>query len=89
MLFPLSPSLHAITLAPWVRRTLSFWLSLTIASVPQLVVSRWLTVYHPAHSRGEGKGTWFLSILSGYAIGGAVFVLLQKFKPEQGAKAAQ
>jgi hypothetical protein len=78
-----------LAVQPWVRRTLSFWLSLTITCVPQFVVSHWLTVYHPAHSRGEGKGTWFLSILSGYVVGGAVFLLLQKLKPGQGAKAAQ
>jgi hypothetical protein len=81
--------LACLAVQPWVRRTLSFWLSLTIACVPQFLVSHWLTVYHPAHSRSAGKGAWFLSILSGYVVGGAVFLLLQKLKPGQRAKAAQ
>jgi hypothetical protein len=77
-----------LAVQPWVRRTLSFWLGLAISSVPQLVISRWLTVYHPAHSRAEGKGSWFISILAGYAVGGAVFLLLQKFNPVQQARTA-
>lgn len=81
--------LACLVVQPWVRRTLSFWLSLTIACVPQFIVSHWLTVYHPAQSRGASKGTWFLSIFSGYVVGGAVFLLLQKLKPEQGAEAAR
>jgi hypothetical protein len=81
--------LACLAVQPWVRRTLSFWLSLTIACVPQFVVSQWLSVYHPANSRGTAKGTWFLSILSGYVVGSTVFLLLQKLKPGQGAKAAQ
>jgi hypothetical protein len=69
---------------PWLRRTASFWLSLIVSAVPQFFVSRWLTVYHPAHSRGESKGIWFVSILAGYAIGGVLFLLLQKLKPAEG-----
>jgi hypothetical protein len=79
--------LACLAVQPWVRRTLSFWLSLTIACVPQFIVSHWLTVYHPAQSRSGGKGTWFLSILSGYVVGGAVFLLLQKLKPSQSTQA--
>ena len=81
--------LACLAVQPWVRRTLSFWLSLTIACVPQFVVSHWLTVYHPAGSRGESRGTWLLSILSGYMVGGAVFLLLQKLKTGQTAHAGQ
>jgi hypothetical protein len=78
-----------LAVQPWVRRTLSFWLSLAISCVPQFVVSHWLTVYHPAYSRAEEKGSWFLSILAGYAVGGAVFLLLQKLKPGQETKTTQ
>lgn len=79
--------LACLAVQPWVRRTLSFWLSLTMACVPQFVVSHWLTVNYPAHTRSEEKGIWFLSILSGYVVGGAVFLLLQKLKPTQGTQA--
>jgi hypothetical protein len=75
-----------LSVQPWVRRTLNFWISLTITCVPQLVVSHWLTVYHPAHSRGGGKGIWFLSILSGYVVGGPLFLLLRKLNPYQEAE---
>lgn len=74
------------TVQPWVRRTLSFWLSLGVSCIPQFVVSHWLTVYHP---RTGAKGTWFLSALAGYLVGGALFLLLQKLKPGQVNKAAQ
>jgi hypothetical protein len=78
-----------LAVQPWVRRTLSFWLSLAISCVPQFLISHWLRVYHPAHSRGETKGSAFLSLLAGYALGGSMFVLLQKLKPGRGAKATQ
>jgi hypothetical protein len=80
-------SIACLAVQPWVRRTVSFWASLVISCLPQVVVSHWLTVHHPAHSRGDSKGSWFLSILSGYVVGGAVFLLLQKLRPAQGRKA--
>jgi hypothetical protein len=52
-----------LAVQPWVRRTLSFWLSLAISCVPQFVISHWLNAYHPAHSLGETKGSGFLSLL--------------------------
>jgi hypothetical protein len=67
----------------WVRQTLSFWLSLAIACVPQVAVSRWLIVNHPASSTGEGIGAFFVSILSGYVVGVPVFLLLQRLNPGQ------
>jgi hypothetical protein len=67
----------------WVRQTLSFWLSLAIACVPQVAVSRWLIVNHPASSTGEGIGASFVSIFSGYVVGVPVFLLLQRLKPDQ------
>ena len=78
--------LACLAVQPWVRRTASFWFSLAIACIPQFMVTHWLTVYHPAQSRGEGKGEWFLSILSGYVVGGTVFLLLQKLKPAADAQ---
>ena len=78
-----------LAVQPWVRRTLSFWLSLAISWVPQFVISHWLNVYHPAHSLGETKGSAFLSLLAGYVLGSGVFILLQKLKPTEGAKATQ
>jgi len=78
-----------LAVQPWVRRTLSFWLSLAISCLPQFVISHWLNVYHPAHSLGETKGSAFLSLLVGYLLGGGVFVLLQRLKPGQGTKATE
>lgn len=72
----------------WVRRTPRFWLSLAIASIPQFVVSHWLTVYHPAHTRGELKGSGFISMLTGWILASASFLLFQKLKPEQDIKSA-
>jgi hypothetical protein len=68
---------------PWVRGTVSFWVSLAISSTLQFMVARWLIVYHPAHSRQGDKGLWFLSTFSGYVVGGAVFLLLQELKRRQ------
>jgi hypothetical protein len=78
-----------LAVQPWVRRTLSFWFSLAISCVPQFLTSHWLSVYHPARSMGETKGSAFLSLLAGYALGGSMFVLLQKLKPGQGIKVTQ
>lgn len=67
----------------WVRQTLSFWLSLAIACVPQVAVSRWLIMNHPWNSTSQGIGALFVSILSGYVVGVPVFLLLQRLKPGQ------
>jgi hypothetical protein len=78
-----------LAVQPWVRRTLSFWFSLAISFVPQFVVAHWLAVYHPTHSNSGLKGSGVLSMLAGYALGGSVFVLLQKLKPGQGIRDTQ
>lgn len=78
-----------LAVQPWVIRTLSFWFSLAISFVPQFVVAHWLAVYHPARSGSGLKGSGFLSMLAGYALGGSVFVLLQKLKPGQGTRDTQ
>ena len=85
----ISALIACLAVQPWVRRTLDFWLCLAISFVPQFVVAHWLTVYHPAHSNSEAKGSAFLSMLAGYVLGGALFLLLQKLKPRQGTEAAQ
>jgi hypothetical protein len=72
-----------LAVQPWVRRTVRFWISLAISCVPEFFVSRWVTTYYPAHTNSSGKGTAFLSILCGYAVGGSFFLLLQKLKPAQ------
>jgi hypothetical protein len=81
--------LACLAVQPWVRRTLSFWFSLAISFVPQIFVAHWLAVYYPARSGGELKGSGILSMLAGYALGGSVFLLLQKLKPSQAPKATQ
>jgi uncharacterized integral membrane protein len=64
----------------WVRRTVNFWFSLAISCTPQFFLSHWLNVYHPARSSHGEKGSAFLSILVGWALGVGVFFLLQKLK---------
>lgn len=71
---------------PWVRRTPEFWLCLAVSVVPQFAIAHWLAVYHPAHSNGEYKGSAFLSMIAGYLLGGALFLLLQQVKPRQETK---
>ncbi len=77
-----SALIACLAVQPWVRRTLDFWLCLGISFVPQFVVAHWLAVYHPARSNSGAKGSAFLSMLAGYALGGGLFLLLQKLKPE-------
>jgi hypothetical protein len=72
-----------LAVQPWVRRTLSFWLCLAVSFVPQFAVAHWLSVYHPAHSGGEEKGSAVLSLIPGYLLGGALFLFLQRLKPKQ------
>jgi hypothetical protein len=81
--------LAILSVQSWVRRTLSFWFSLVISSAPQFFVAHWLAVYHPDHSRGGEKGSAILSLLAGYAVGVPLFLLLQKLKPSQGARAME
>ena len=82
-----SALIACLAVQPWVRRTVDFWLSLAISFVPQFAVAHWLAVYHPARSNGGAKGSAFLSMLAGYVLGGALFLLLQKVKPGQETKA--
>jgi lysylphosphatidylglycerol synthetase-like protein (DUF2156 family) len=81
--------LAILSVQSWVRRTLSFWISLVVSFVPQFFVARWLAVYHPDHSRSGEKGSAMLSLLAGYAVAVPLFLLLQKLKPSQGAQAAE
>lgn len=63
---------------PWLRQTTSFWLSLPIAGIVQLLVGHMITVRLAPHSRSELKGASFLAIFAGYAVGIPLFLLLQK-----------
>jgi hypothetical protein len=79
--------LACLSVQPWVRQAWSFWLAVAISCVPEFFVSHWLTVYHPAQSKAGSKGSWFVSLLAGYVVGCAVFVLLQKLKLGRGSEA--
>ena len=68
---------------PWLRQTTSFWLSLPLSCIVQLLVGHIITVRLAPQSRGELKGTAFLAILAGYAVGVPLFLLLQKVKPKE------
>ncbi len=80
----MSALIACLAVQEWVRRTVSFWICLAISFVPQFFVARWLAVYHPSRSGSGLKGSGFLSMLAGYLVGGALFLLLQKLKPRQG-----
>jgi hypothetical protein len=77
-----------LVVQPWVRQTLSFWFSLAVSVVPQFAVARWLAIYHPSRSGSGMKGSAFLSIFSGYLLGGVLFRLLQRLKPSQETETA-
>ena len=81
--------LAVLSVQSWVRRTLSFWISLVVSFAPQFFVAHWLAVYHPDHSRSGEKGSAIFSLLAGYAVGVPLFLLLQKLKPSQVAQAAE
>jgi hypothetical protein len=74
-----------LAVQPWVRRTLTFWISLLISFVVQLCVAHWLAVYHPAYSRGQFRGSAFLSTAAGYVFGCVVFLLIQRLSQQKQA----
>jgi hypothetical protein len=67
----------------WLRQKVSFWLSAVISYAVQLFVGHWISVHQAPHSRGALKGAVFLAIVVGYAVGAALFLLLQKLKPKE------
>jgi len=85
------PALAALTGAsiaffwvqPSIRRTASFWFSMVVACIVQVLACHWLTAYFHLHKGGGGKGIWFLSISAGYAVGAALFLLLQRLEPKE------
>jgi hypothetical protein len=68
---------------PWLRQKVSFWVSLVASCTVQLLVGYWISVHLAPQSRGEVKGAGFLAIISGYAVGIPLFLLLQKFEMSQ------
>jgi hypothetical protein len=68
---------------PWLRQTVSFWISLVASCTVQLLVGHWISAYLAPQSRGESKGAVSLAIVSGYAVGIPLFRLLQKLEPSQ------
>jgi hypothetical protein len=68
---------------PAIRRTTTFWISMVVACIVQVLACHWLIMeFHPS-TRGAGKGIWLLSILAGYVIGAAIFLLLQRFEVKE------
>lgn len=68
---------------PWLRRTVSFWLSLVISCAVQVLVAHWINVRHALNSRGELKGAGFLAMLAGYSTGAVLFLLMQRLKTKK------
>src|SRR5438309_10465492 len=52
---------------PWLRQTRSFWLSLPVGCIVQLVVGHVINVRLAPQSRHELWGAAFLAIFAGYA----------------------
>jgi hypothetical protein len=74
----------AITMVQsWVKETVSFWISLIASCLVQLPIAYWISVHWAPRTRGELKGGAFLVIGIGYAVGAALFLLLQKLKPRK------
>lgn len=67
---------------PWLKRTVSFWLSLLASCAVQLPLGYWLNVHMTPYTRGEVRGVGFLTIVPGYAVGAALFLVLQKVMPK-------
>ena len=71
---------------PWLRQTRSFWLSLPVVFGVDLLVGHRINVHLAPQSRGELKGTAFLELLTGYAVGVPVFLLLRRVIPTRTQK---
>jgi hypothetical protein len=68
---------------PWLRQTRSFWLSLPVVFIVNLLVGHRIVVDLAPQSRNELKGAAFLAILAGYAVGVPIFLVLQKTMPKR------
>jgi hypothetical protein len=68
---------------PWLRQTVSFWISLVASCTMQLLVCYWISVHLAPQTRGELKGAAVLSIIPGYAVGIVLFLLLQKLERKE------
>jgi hypothetical protein len=67
---------------PRLRRTRSFWLSLPLGFIVQLLIGHLIIVRLIPHSRSQLKGAAFLAIFAGYAVGVPLFLLLEKANPK-------
>jgi hypothetical protein len=65
---------------PWLRHTVSFWVSLVVSCTVQLLVGYSISLHLAPKSRGELKGAAVLAIVPGYAVGTLLFLLLQKLE---------
>lgn len=68
---------------PWLRRSLTFWISLPVAIAVQLLLGRWISAHVSLRGRNSMKGAGFLTLAVGYAVGWAIFLLLQKLRPSE------
>lgn len=68
---------------PWIRQTKSFWLSLLVTGIVQLLIGHLINVHLAPRSRSELRGAAFLAILAGYTVGVPLFLLLQKLTPKE------
>jgi hypothetical protein len=65
---------------PWLRQTVSFWISLAVSCIVQLIVGYWIAAHLAPQTRGELKGAAVLAIVPGYAVGILLFLFLQKLE---------
>jgi hypothetical protein len=71
---------------PWLRQTISFWISLVVSCTVQLLVGYWISVHVAPYTGSELKGAAFLAIAAGYAVGIALFLLLQNLESRKSAR---
>jgi len=68
---------------PWLRQTVGFWISLVVSCTVQLLIGYWITVYLDPYTRDQLRGAAVLAIVPGYAVGTALFLLLQKLESRE------
>jgi hypothetical protein len=71
---------------PWLMKTVSFWPSLVISCIVQLLVGRWISMHTAPYLKSGLEGAGILAIPAGYAVGAVLFVLLQKLKEDRQLK---
>lgn len=71
---------------PWLRKRVSFWISLVLSCSVQLFAGFWLTTNLVPRSGSNLKEVGLLTIFSGYAVAIPFFLLVQRLTPTEETK---